>query len=137
MLLKHQPFSMAPEGIEKISADVNPLLSLLLYLCSEEPEVDDKRRPGTSPSKAKATRTRHGWKMFPADTSRVWRVGYQVSERLRKGSEEAERREREEGRTVRPHLRRAHWHGFWTGPREGKRKFVYKWIPPLFIGGGE
>lgn len=137
MLLKHQPLSMAPEGIEKISADVNPLLSLLLYLCSEEPEVDDERRPGTSPSKAKATRTRRGWKMFPADTSRVWRVGYQVGERLREGAEEAERRDREEGRTVRPHLRRAHWHGFWTGPRDGKRKFVYKWIPPLFIGGGE
>jgi len=26
-------------------------------------------------------------------------------------------------------LRRDHWHGLWTGPSDGERKFVYKWLP--------
>jgi len=34
------------------------------------------------------------------------------------------------GGTVRPHIRRAHWHGYWTGPREGTQTFVYHWLPP-------
>ena len=32
----------------------------------------------------------------------------------------------------RPHVRRAHWHGFWSGPRESDaRKLSLKWLPPI------
>lgn len=37
----------------------------------------------------------------------------------------------------RPHMRRGHWHNFWTGPRDGDRKLVLHWIPPTFIGAKE
>lgn len=33
-----------------------------------------------------------------------------------------------------PHIRRAHWHSYWMGPRqEGHpdRKPVLKWLPPI------
>ena len=35
-----------------------------------------------------------------------------------------------------PHVRRAHWHNYWTGARESaERCLVLKWIPPVFVGG--
>ena len=40
------------------------------------------------------------------------------------------------GRTrPRAHVRRAHWHGFWTGPRDPERaeerRFDLRWLPPI------
>ncbi|TXM53730.1 hypothetical protein FT666_15745 [Providencia rettgeri] len=34
--------------------------------------------------------------------------------------------------TMRPHIRRAHWHGYWVGTGEGKN-FLLKWLPATFI----
>jgi hypothetical protein len=35
----------------------------------------------------------------------------------------------------RPHVRRAHWHTYWTGPRKDpqKRKPVLKWLSPILV----
>ena len=38
-----------------------------------------------------------------------------------------------DGSGVRPHVRRAHWHGYWYGPREGERNFKLKWLPPVAV----
>ncbi len=38
-----------------------------------------------------------------------------------------------EGRTMRPHVRRAHWHTFLTGPRSGEQTPILKWLPPIPI----
>ena len=46
----------------------------------------------------------------------------------------------------RPHIRRAHWHGYWAGPRKPKldmpedqqqRRFFYHWLHPMIVGGKE
>jgi len=36
----------------------------------------------------------------------------------------------------RPHIRRAHWHGFWIGPklRPTERRMDVRWMPPLPVG---
>lgn len=34
-----------------------------------------------------------------------------------------------------PHLRRAHWHSYWCGPRD-KQTIRVKWLPPMLIHGG-
>ena len=36
--------------------------------------------------------------------------------------------------SVRPHIRKAHWHLYWTGP--GKSIPKTKWILPIFVKGG-
>lgn len=40
--------------------------------------------------------------------------------------------------TKRPHVRAAHWHHYWTGPRSelSKRKLIVKWVMPTFVNGG-
>ncbi len=41
-----------------------------------------------------------------------------------------------EGTTVRPHVRRAHWHSYWRG-KLGDRRRILGWISPLLINGDE
>lgn len=117
------------ELAEKTSAQLYALVSLVLYICSEEPEIDDERQPGEHPQRPQAKRTKQGWRLFPADKPRIWTVGAKMGATLRQADIYEP-----DGRTIRPHLRRAHWHGFWTGPRDGERKFSYKWLPPMMVG---
>ena len=37
--------------------------------------------------------------------------------------------------TVRPHIRRAHWHTFLMGA--GREKRILKWLPPTFVKSAE
>lgn len=126
--------------IQVLAASINPLISLILYVCSDEPEIDDERIPGSSPTRPTPTRTRkRGWRLFPAEKPRIWTVGTEIGERLRQADGDAREGRTTEGtgRTVKSHIRAGHWHGFWCGPLEGDRDFFYKWLPPMIVGGGD
>lgn len=120
-----------PQDIDvaDMGAAIQPLLALVLYLCSDEPEIEDREHPGEKPGRPRPKRTKKGWRLFPAKKPRVWTVGAELGEKLR--------REVDVGtnRGVRPHLRRAHWHGYWSGPRDGDRRFRYHWLPPTLVQG--
>lgn len=118
--------------IAQTSTDIQPLLALVLYLCSDEPEIEDREWPGEVPGRPKPKRTKKGWRLFPPKKPRVWIVGAEIGEQLREHNVSES-----SGRTVRPHLRRAHWHGFWSGPKTGERKFRYKWLPPIIVAGSD
>jgi hypothetical protein len=49
-----------------------PFLSLLLYICSGEPETDSLREPGTAPRKAELTKVRKGFRFFMPQEPRIW-----------------------------------------------------------------
>ena len=128
-----ETFDPSPNLEEKMSASLHGIVSMILYLCSEEPEIDDMRQPGSTPERPKAKKTKQGWRLFPAEKPRIWVVGEHIGQAL---SVERGSYEKSDGvRSVRPHFRRAHWHGYWTGPRDGERKFLYKWLPPLLVRG--
>jgi len=128
-------FDRNMDNVQVLTGNINPLISLLLYICSEAPEIDDERQPGTSPSRAKPVKTKRGWRLFPAEKPRVWTVGKEMGEKLRKPSEEIG--SGSTGRTVKSHIRRGHWHGVWSGPRDGERKFTYRWLMPIVVSGGK
>lgn len=113
--------------------EIEPIISVLLYICSEEPEIDNEREPGTAPHRVHPEKTKKGIKIFPPTKSRVWTVGAKTGALLRQAKEASQTDET--GRSVRAHIRRGHWHGFWLGPRTGQRTFKYHWIPPLLVGG--
>lgn len=117
--------------VEGTAPALQPLLALVLYLCSDEPEIDDREHPGERPGRPQPKRTKKGWRLFPPAKPRVWTVGADIGEALRRDYDSEPT-----GRSVRPHLRRAHWHGFWTGPKAGERRFRYKWLPPVVVAGG-
>lgn len=121
--------------VEKIASEVQPVIARILYICSDEPEITDRDQPDQQPQRPKPKRIKKGWRLFPPDKPRVWHVGDQLGQQLRNANESHPRETTANRKKTRPHLRRAHWHGFWTGPRDGERKFNYKWLPPTVVAG--
>ncbi|MFO1207058.1 MAG: hypothetical protein U1E63_15275 [Burkholderiales bacterium] len=112
---------------------VGPILSLALYLCAENAEINGPRRPTRPIPK----RTKKGPRLFPADSPTTWDVGVRIGAALRKAYHEAETSSAPVGTgpSPRPHIRRAHWHGYWTGPKNTpeERKLALKWLPPISV----
>lgn len=107
---------------------VSQCLNLLLWLCSEEPDIVGKGQP----SRPAPVRTKQGLREFPvSEPVRAWDVAYRYGSKLRLAEEQFEREQGTgEGRSrPRPHYRRPHWHAFWTGPRGGERVLVLRWVP--------
>ncbi len=121
-------FKSSEVDIEAISAQINPLVSVILYLCSDEPEIDDSLYPGVSPKHPSPKKTKNGWKLFPPDKPKIWNVGAEIGKQLRQATECDE-----SGRQVKTHLRRGHWHKYWTGPRTGDQKLLFRWLHPLVV----
>ena len=124
-----------PPGLaEHMEAGHAPLLSLLLYICAVNGEIGggDKR-----PVKPRAKKTKKGPRMFPAQRVTVWDVGVRMGAALRAATRASSQSEPAEQHRSgpRPHVRRAHWHGYWTGPHDGERKFLLKWLSPILVGG--
>ena len=119
---------------EKYHRAFSSMLQLLLYICSDEPDMPEIEPP--------QRRRRLSGGVRPPEAPRVWDVGVRVSAAIRRFSSRAS--DNPDSRVVsgahaspRPHVRSAHWHTYWTGPREGEfpqRKPVMRWIPPLPIG---
>ncbi|EAX6602248.1 hypothetical protein BH012_13070 [Salmonella enterica] len=114
------------------------LLAIVLYLCSDEPEIDDARMPGVYPKYPDRVKTKKGFRLFPATSPRYWRVGESIGQVLSQtNSEHVQIATGSTGRHVRAHLRRGHWHGFWSGKKDEpeQRKFSYHWLPPQLVAG--
>lgn len=122
--------------LKRKADDISKLISILLYICSDEPEIDSERQPGTYPSRPKPVKTKKGFRLFPANGVHYWTVGDKTGRTL--GEVQAHGlTEMTTGRHPRTHLRRGHWHDFWSGKKDepDMRKFSYRWLPPQIIGG--
>ncbi len=100
--------------------------SILLYLCTDAPDV---RRHQIGTGDARSPR-RAGQ---PAVLEVGWRLGAALrSARQQHGSTGAGDSERR----VTPHLRRAHWHSYWTGPRSDPeaRELQLRYVAPVQVG---
>ncbi|HEY9757682.1 MAG TPA: hypothetical protein V6C97_21110 [Oculatellaceae cyanobacterium] len=102
-------------------------LSLVLYLCSVNADYD---RPETPLPK----RTKRGLRLFSPDAPKILEVGISVGAALRRAY--AYHRENDAdglGSAVRPHVRRAHYHQFWTGPKKTDQELIVKWLSPILV----
>lgn len=107
---------------------VEPALKILLYLCSDEPEIDGDEMPVVRPAGERVKRVKGRVRLFEQPKTRVWTVGAETSAAMAAMPAGIAH----QGRKT-PHVRRAHWHGFWRGPHDGSREFNYKWIPPIVV----
>jgi hypothetical protein len=117
-------------------SDLEGMISVALYLASANAEIGTSS--GEVPAKPKLTGTKEGPRIFPPDRPRVWDVAIRLGAALRRAQETASKDsdngELDSGRThasPRPHIRRAHWHTFLAGPRDGERERRSKWLPPI------
>lgn len=120
------------EKIEKNVSNLEGYISLILFLCSSEPEFTGKMNPLRPIPK----KTKKGLRLFPAPGPRIVKVGEKTGVMLQQISKRQKKESPAERRSPRPHIRRGHWHHYWIGPRKGPRKLILKWIHPLIIGGG-
>lgn len=118
-----------------MAASLAPLISLTLYLCSTSAEIVP--RGGYRP---KLRHARRESQLFAAQEPVVWEVAYRIGATLRAAQNRIPSRDRGGSHaSPRPHIRRAHWHSFWTGERakavgqQTKRELVLRWLPPTGV----
>lgn len=104
---------------------VRPIVAALLYICSAEPDIVDPDRPNARPRRA----------AHPAASPQVWEVGYRIGTALRKARVEHEAHGGHHNSPA-AHLRRAHWHTYWLGPKSEpeRRRTELRWISPVLVG---
>lgn len=107
---------------------VEPLVSLLLYLCTQAGEIGAE---GHRPHNPEPTRTKRGWRLFQPDRPTTWDVGLRLGAALRRAYQAEQTGQGGTHAGPRPHIRRAHWHGFWSGPLDGARRYDLRWLPPI------
>jgi hypothetical protein len=109
--------------------ELAPILSLLLYLCADDADLAGQRR------QPRAKIDKHGrHRVYAPDAPQVWSVGVRLGAALRAAYHAAQTGQPTGGASSpRPHIRRAHWHGFWTGPKAGPRKLALRWLPPIAV----
>jgi hypothetical protein len=116
------------DGIAKEFAGI---LSLLLFICSDAPDVYGPK-PDAIPQKTVPQKIKGGYKLFAPSAPRLWIIGESGGKAIR----EYKTRTGDHRTTgsKAPHIRRAHWHGYWRGKRQSEsREFFYKWILPMVI----
>lgn len=110
-------------------SEIRQLLGTLMYISSKEADV----RTVYAPQKNQSRKSRQtdctvhdvGFRIAPqlAEVRRVY-------EHDAKGQDGGKT-----GRYVAPHVRRGHWHGYWTGPRENPTGLEIKWVAPTIVNG--
>jgi hypothetical protein len=103
-------------------------VSVLLYLSSSEPDLS--RRPTVPRQKGRAV------DLLPAA---VWEVGWRVGQVLRDAGAGGGGRGVDDRSGPRPHIRRAHWHLYWVGPKSDPslRRRELRWVAPVVVAAGE
>ena len=102
-------------------------LPLITYLCSDDPDV--VRRDGAPASNRRLRPTNK------SERPVVWEVGWRIGPALLE-HRNLNRNGRGTHASPRSHVRRAHYHHFWTGPRDGERTLIVRWLHPVLVAGG-
>lgn len=126
-------FEKDTEAVAAHGEIVKGILSILLYICSDEPEIEVNKIRQQGFYEPLLKKTKKGFLLFFANKYTYCDVGVEISKRLK----EYAQRDAPSEHTVRPHVRSAHWHGYWTGKRNNidRQEFVYRWIAPVFVEG--
>ena len=114
---------------------IQKITALLLYICTQNAELSSGPQRPQNPT---PTRTRKGFRTFPAERATTWDVGTRLGSALRtayaRADEEAANSSDETRASPRAHIRRAHYHHFWTGPLgSSDRRLTLKWLPPIAV----
>ena len=111
-------------GQAPLHQTIAPLISVLLYLCTEDADMaPNEPHPGrrTPPSRTHAAQN---------PTTRD--TGFRVGAALRRARAPRGEPGRGHHASPRPHVRRAHWHTYWRGPKGSQEPFL-RWLSPMLV----
>ena len=116
------------------------ILSVLLWFCVEEPDISDfdGKILSVNDIKRGALRKNKAGKFIPYTKPVTHVIGKRLGGEIRKFKEQLSESETEpqlltlSKRTVRPHIRSGHWHGYWTGTDDNKH-YIIKWLNAILV----
>lgn len=136
-LQKSREFGLGtPQEFELIS---NLLLSCLLWLCVDEPEITHKEQPiGRSDLlKPKYGTNKKTGAFVPPNEPFYYQIGSRLGAEIRTYKKQLadydnDLKNNRKPTRKRPHVRKGHWHGYWVGAGEHK-EFSYRWLPMCYV----
>lgn len=125
------PYARATSNVspEQVKRDFSALVQLVIYLCCDNRDIPPIKHP--------RERMRVSGVIDAPKDPRIWAVGERVAKAIRQYDSNVRSSVRSTTGThasPRPHIRRAHYHTFLTGPKSGERGRIVHWIPPLPVG---
>lgn len=129
MMFRESKLELDQDSLDIFTGFISNMLTLLLYLCSEEPDINDFK-PATPTIKYFGKNPR----LISSKEPMVWDVGIRIGAALdfSRTEDSSLRNTNESNMPVRPHIRRAHWHSFWVG-KKGEQTIRLKWLPPIAV----
>lgn len=103
------------------------MISCVLFLCSQQEAL---YKQGAVQQAVR--RKGNNYKMQALSKSKQFTVGGEFVDQIREYEADAMRSITGQRRA---HIRRGHYHHFWTGPKAGERKLICKWLPPSVVRG--
>lgn len=129
--------SFDPQRVTEIKEFWKPFFRIIMNACQyfsasnaeiKDVKVAKKDRPVSKSKDGKEKKV----------NIKVSQVGYSIGQRFEqmyRQTETSTERIGTKGTKKRPHVRRAHWHHYWTGP--GRTVLEVKWLEPVFVMGEE
>lgn len=113
--------------------DVMHVLAAIIYIVSKESDMESFYIPREG---------KHKKKYADLSSAQVTRVGYRIGRALGKARSKVEMGDSVEhddrnSRGVMPHIRRAHWHCYWIGPKDNPTDIVVHWLAPIVVNGNQ
>lgn len=111
------------------------ILSLLLWLCVEEPDVSDVEGTPMSSEELRAPkykRSKRADVFIPPKDVQVYDIGKRLAYETREQNEKFKAQSALTGKRLKPHIRKGHWHGVWSGTGEN-RIFSTYWQAAIFV----
>jgi hypothetical protein len=114
---------------------VGQAFNSLLYVCTEQPDIEVYRSGATRPGRQAKSRERR--RPRPDDIEQVVKLGFRMGPALHQARAQWERsQQRSAGvatgdRRVRPHQKKGHYRTYWTGA--GRMEPILKWIAPFWV----
>lgn len=117
------------EFIQPYTDFLKKSIQLILFICQPEPDVLSTE-PGTTIAISHFKKIKGKVRLFEAQKTRKFDIGTVTARLLDRKLISDEYKP--SGMTVAPHIRRGHWHGYWSGSKDNK-KLGYKWILPIIV----
>lgn len=114
---------------------ITHLLSLLLWLCAEEPDISNIKGEPISGEQLRLPKYQVNKKtgaFVPPSQPIIYNIGKRLGGEVRHFNDNISAGDSRISSRKRPHIRRGHWHGVWSGTGQNKQFNIY-WQAAIFV----
>lgn len=134
---RDKEFDIRPDLPELMRREVSELvrltMPLIVYICSQDAEVERIKINATAAKPANKKKSQQKKKTVNKNL-----VGYRLGNQIKHAKKiylSNKSNSTGTGTSKVPHIRRGHYHSYWTGSRSEpeKRKLIIKYLPPIYV----